>query len=86
MVLSASLAEAESSSRCWDNEAKGSIERMSRAEAKRDAACHNAQMAHIDAEATGSAKAKVESKLARVQNALVVAEEARKCLGCCRRG
>ena len=32
----------------------------------------------LDAEATGSARAKVESELASVQNALVVAEEARR--------
>ena len=76
-ALSASLAEAESSSRCWENEAKGRVERMARAKAKRDDARHYASMAHMDADTVGSAKAKVESKLARVKNALVVAEEAR---------
>ena len=35
-------------------------------------------MAHMDADAAGSAGAKVEFKLARVQNALVVAKEARR--------
>ena len=35
-------------------------------------------MGHIDVDATGSARAKVESELARVQNALGVAEEARQ--------
>ena len=34
-------------------------------------------MARMDADVAGNARAKVESKLVRVQNALVVAEEAR---------
>ena len=39
---------------------------MARAEAKRDAAGYEASIACMDADAAGSAKAKVESKLARV--------------------
>ena len=35
-------------------------------------------MACMDADAAGNAKARVESELARVQNALAVAEEARQ--------
>ena len=35
-------------------------------------------MARMDADAAGSAKAIVESELARVQNALTVSEEARR--------
>ena len=77
-VLSASLIEAESSSRHWENEARGSAEKMARAEAERDAARPDALMARMDADAVGSTRAKVESKLARVQNALAVAEEARR--------
>ena len=77
-MLSASLAKAESSSRGWENEAKGRVERMARAEAERDAARHDALMAHMDADAAGSAKAKVESELARVKNALAIVEEARR--------
>ena len=50
---------------------------MARAEVERDAARHDASMARMNADAIGSARAKVESELARVQNALVVAEEAR---------
>ena len=50
---------------------------MARAEAEKDAALHDALMAHMDAKAAGNAKAKVESELARVQNALAVVEEAR---------
>ena len=77
-ALSASLAEAESSSRRWENEARGSVERMARAEAESDAACHDASMARMDADTAGSSRAKVEFELARVQNALVVVEEARQ--------
>ena len=51
---------------------------MSRAEAERDAAHLEASMGRMDADAEGSARAKVESELARVQNALVVSEEARR--------
>ena len=38
---------------------------------------HDASMARMDADEAGSARAKVESELARVQNALVIVEEAR---------
>ena len=76
-ALSASIAEVESSSRRWENEAKGSLEKMARAKAERDVARHDSSMARMDAEATGNARVKVESELARVQNALAVAEEAR---------
>ena len=72
-VLSASLAEVESSSRRWENETRGSVESMARAEAERDAARHDALMAHMDADAAKSARAKVEF-------------ECTKCLGCCKGG
>ena len=77
-ALSASLAEAESSSQHWESEARGSVERMARAEAERDIAPHDAWMARMDAEVAGNAQAKVEFELARVQNALAAAEEARR--------
>ena len=67
--MSASLAEVESSSQCWEKEAKEGVEKVARAEAERDAARHEASMARMDADAAGSARAKVESELARVQNA-----------------
>ena len=51
---------------------------MARVEAERDAAHHEASIARMDADAAGSARAKVESKLARDQNALAVSEEARR--------
>ena len=49
---------------------------MDRVEAERDAAHHEALMARMDVDAAGSARPKVESELARVQNALVVSKEA----------
>ena len=67
----------ESRSQRWEKEAKEGIEKLDRAEAERDAAHHEASMACIDADATGSAIAKVVSELARVQNAMTVSEEAR---------
>ena len=77
-ALSASFAEAKSSSRRWENEAKGSVERMARVEVERDVARHDASMACMNADAVRSARAKVESELAWVQNALAVVEEGRR--------
>ena len=77
-VLSASLVEAESSSQRWENEARGRVERMARAKVERDAARYVALMARMDVDVAGSARAKVESELARVQNDLAAAEEARR--------
>ena len=68
----------ESNSRRWDKEAKEGIERAAQAEAEKDAARHEDSMASIDADARGSARVKVESELARVQNALVASEEAKR--------
>ena len=51
---------------------------MARAEAERDVARHDASMTRMDVDAAGSARAKVESELARVQTALAVADEARR--------
>ena len=59
-ALSASLAKAESSSWCWENEAKESVEKMARSEAERDTTRHDALMARMDADAAGNAKAKVD--------------------------
>ena len=68
----------ESNSWRWENEARGSVERMARAEAERDASCHDAFMALMDADAARKARARVESEFARVQNALAGVEEARQ--------
>ena len=48
------------------------FEKVPRAEAERDATRHEAFMARMDADAAGSARAIVESELAKVQNALVI--------------
>ena len=65
-ALSASLAEAESRSRRWETKAKEGIENVARAKGERDAARYEALMACMDAHATGNARAKVESELAKV--------------------
>ena len=56
MALSASLAEMESRSRCWEKEAKEGVEKVARVEAERNAALHEASMARMDADAAGSAR------------------------------
>ena len=76
-VLSASLVEAESSSQRWENESRGSVERIARAKSERDAARHDALMACMDANAEGNVRARVEYELAKVQNALATTEEAK---------
>ena len=76
--MSASLVEAESSSRCWEKGAREGFEKVARVEVERDAASYEASMAHIDAAATGSARTQVEFELARVQNAMAVIEKARQ--------
>ena len=75
---SAFLAEAESRSQCWEKEVKESVEKVARAEVERDVAHHESLMARMDVDAVGSVRAKVESELVRVQNALEVVEEARR--------
>ena len=58
--------------------AKESAKKMAQAEAERDTACHDALMPCMDADAAGKARAKVESELARVQNAMAVVDEAKR--------
>ena len=55
VALSASLMEAEANSMRWESEAKEAVERAVRAEAEKDVACHEASMAKLDDEASGSA-------------------------------
>ena len=49
--------EAEANSQRWESEAKEAVERAVRAEAEKDVASHEASMAKLDAEASGSARA-----------------------------
>ena len=77
-ALSASLMEAESKSRQLELEVREAVERECRAEAERDAARHELVMDRLEIDAAGSARAQVESELARVQHALAASEDARR--------
>ena len=65
-MQSASLKQAELACRRLELEAKESAERAARAEAERDAACHEIAMAKLTAEGALSTRAQIESKFARV--------------------
>ena len=73
----ASLKKAELACRCLELEARESAERAARAKAERDTARHEAAMANLAIEGAFNTRAQIESKLARVQNALALTEEAR---------
>ena len=70
------LKEAEFTCRRMELEAKEYAERAARAEAERDAVCHQAAMAKLQIEGVVNTRAQVESELTRVQRALAVAENA----------
>ena len=74
----ASLKQAELTCRRLELEARESIEKATRVEAKRDTARHEATMAKLTTEGALNTRAQIESELARVQNALALAEEARR--------
>ena len=76
-IQSASLEEAELACRRMELESKESTERAARAEAERDAPCHEAAMAKLETEGAVNTRAQMESELTRVQRALAVAESAR---------
>ena len=77
-MQSVSLKQAELACRRLELEAKESAKRAARAEAEQDAARHEVAMAKLTAEGALNTRAQVESKLARVQHALGLAEEARR--------
>ena len=77
-MQSASLKKAELACRRLELKARESAERAARAEAKRDAACHEATMAKLATEGAVNTQAQIESELARVQRALALAKEARR--------
>ena len=77
-MQSASLKKAELACRRLELEARESIERASRPEFERDAACHEAAMAKLATEGAVNTRAQIESELVRVQRALALAEEARR--------
>ena len=74
---SASLKKAELACRRLELEARESVERAARAKAERDTKRHEAAMAKLATEGAVNTRAQIESELARVQSALVLAEEAR---------
>ena len=53
--MNASLNEAQLNARCWELEAKEVVDRAAGAEAKRDAARHEAAIARLETDAAGSA-------------------------------
>ena len=75
-MQSASLKKAELACRRLELEARESTERAARAETERDATCHEPEMAKLATEGAVNTRAQIESELARVQRALVLAEEA----------
>ena len=75
---STSLKKAELACRRLELEARESAERAARAEAERDTTLHEAAMAKLTTEGDLNIGTQIESELARVQNALTLAEEARR--------
>ena len=77
-ALEDGLGKARSKAKYWERKAKECIERATRVKNERDEAKEEAQVAHLVVVAVGDAKARVESDLAKVQESLVAAEEARR--------
>ena len=76
--MDAFLAKAKFRSKHWKREVKAGAEKVARAERERDEAKEEAQVAWLAAIATGDSKARAEDDLTRVQEALSIAEEARR--------
>ena len=64
--LDASLKEAQLTIRRLELEAKEAADRAAQAKTERDAARHEVEMAWLEIEAAGSARAQVELELSRV--------------------
>ena len=77
-IQSSSLKKAELACRRLKLEARESAERAARAEAERDATCHEAAMAKLATEGAVNTRAQIDLELARVQRSLTLAEEARQ--------
>ena len=75
---SASLKKAKLACHHLELEARESAERAARAKAERDTARHEAAMAKLAIEGSINTRAQIKSKLAWVQSALVLEEEARR--------
>ena len=65
-MQSASLKEAELACIRLELEAKESVERAARAEAKRDTACHEVAMAKLETEGAVNTRAQMEYELVQV--------------------
>ena len=76
-ALDDALLKAKARSKHWEREAKVGAEKTASAERERDEAKEEAQPVQLAAIAVGDVKALAEDELARVQNALAAAEEAR---------
>ena len=74
----ASLKKAELECCRLELEAKESSERAARAEAERDTTLHEAAMTKLASEGAFNTRAQIEAELARVQNDLALAKEARR--------
>ena len=77
-TLEDALGKAKGRFKHWEQKAKAGIERIAGAGKERDEAKEDAQLAQLGANAACDAKARVEDNLGRVQDALVVPEEARR--------
>ena len=75
-MKSASLKKVELACSRLELEAKESTERVARAEAERDKACHEAAIAKLATEGAVNTRAQIESELAQVQRALLLAKNA----------
>ena len=75
-MQSTSLKKAKLTCRRLELEAKESAESAGRAEAEKDATCHEAMMAKLATEGAINARAQIESELIWVQRALELAEDA----------
>ena len=75
---SSSLKKSELACRRLELEVRESAERAARAEVERDMARYEVAMAKLAIEGAVNTRAQIESKLARVQSALVLVEEARR--------
>ena len=76
-ALDDALVKAKARFKYWERDAKVGVGKTASAERERDEAKEKARLAQLVAITVGGVKALVEDKLARVQDALAVVEEAR---------
>ena len=74
-ALDASLAKAEAKVKYWKQEAQAGAKKIEQAEKEKDEAKQEAKVAYLATMAAGEAKAREEDELARMQDALLAAEE-----------